>query len=506
MMDRVLKLPFFVLLMGIGATAMIFPSIVALVLDEMPTSRAFFYASILFLILTSLIAIATSNYKPAHVARSQLLALLAAFVILPLMLAVPFYEGLRTTSFLNAYFEMVSSFTTTGATLFDDPERLNGALHFWRGLVAWMGGLLIWITAISILAPMNLGGFEVTSNEQAGLGSGNYTQIARVADPSERLVRYTLKLLPIYAGLTAVLWISMTLVGETPLEGIILAMSTMSTSGISSLGGIQNGSSGSAGEALVFVFMLFALSRLTFSRGMIAEDREGVWGDPEFRIGIAFVIFVPLVLFLRHWAGAADVADENNVVSIGRALWGGVFTVLSFLTTTGFEGSGWEDARNWSGLETPGLILLGLALVGGGVATTAGGVKLLRFFAMYKHGSRELSRLVHPSSVAGAGQAARRIRTQGAYIAWVFFMLFALSLAATMIALSLTGVQFETAMVLSVAALSTTGPLAEIAAETPILYAGIPDGAKLVLSAAMVLGRLETLAIIALLNPEFWRS
>ena len=85
-------------------------------------------------------------------------------------------------------------------------------------------------------------------------------------------------------------------------------------------------------------------------------------------------------------------------------------------------------------------------------------------------------------------------------------MLFALSIAGVMVLLSLTGVQFETTMVLAVAALSTTGPLAEIAAEYPIAYSGIPDLAKVILAGAMVLGRLETLAIIALFNPEIWRN
>jgi trk system potassium uptake protein TrkH len=143
--------------------------------------------------------------------------------------------------------------------------------------------------------------------------------------------------------------------------------------------------------------------------------------------------------------------------------------------------------------------------MGGGVATTAGGVKLLRIYALWRHGQREIELLVHPSSVGGSGAAARQIRRQGAQIAWIFFMIFALSIAVVMLLLALTGVQFETAMVLAVAALSTTGPLAAVGAETPISYAGLPEAAKAVLAIAMVLGRLEALALIALLNPEFWR-
>jgi trk system potassium uptake protein TrkH len=211
-------------------------------------------------------------------------------------------------------------------------------------------------------------------------------------------------------------------------------------------------------------------------------------------------------LFMRHWIGAYEVAQEENLAAALRALWGGVFTVLSFLSTTGFVSGAWSDAQGWSGLSTPGLLLMGLALIGGGVATTAGGVKLLRVYALYMHGARELERLVHPSSVGGSGAQARRIRRQGAYVAWIFFMLFAMSIAAVMLAFALTGIGFEPAVVLTIAALSTTGPLAEVAVADPILYADLSDAAKLVFATAMVLGRLETLAIFALLNPGFWRT
>ena len=227
--------------------------------------------------------------------------------------------------------------------------------------------------------------------------------------------------------------------------------------------------------------------------------------DAEFQTALVLISSVTGLLFLRHFLGSSDQAQSATLLDIGQALWGALFTVTSFLTTTGFESHYWDGAADWSGLQTPGLFLIGMALIGGGVATTAGGVKLLRIYALYRHGEREQERLLHPSSIGGGGREARRVRKQGAVISWVFFMLFALSIAAVMVLLSLTGVQFETSMVLAVSALSTTGPLATFAAETPIAYSGIPDGAKAVLAAAMVLGRLETLAIVALFNPEIWQ-
>jgi len=208
---------------------------------------------------------------------------------------------------------------------------------------------------------------------------------------------------------------------------------------------------------------------------------------------------------MRHWLGAFDVNSEENIREALRALWGGMFTVMSFLTTTGFVSAEWEAAQGWSGLQTPGMILMGLALMGGGVATTAGGVKLLRVFTLYLNGVREMQRLIHPSSVGGRGDNDRRIRRQGAYTAWVFFMLFALSLTFVVLAMTAFGTSFPQALVLAVASLSTTGPLLDVVGSQPISLADLPSGAKLVFAAATVLGRLETLAIIALLTPELWR-
>jgi trk system potassium uptake protein TrkH len=101
---------------------------------------------------------------------------------------------------------------------------------------------------------------------------------------------------------------------------------------------------------------------------------------------------------------------------------------------------------------------------------------------------------------------ARHIRRRGAYVAWIFFMMFALSIALIMTLLSLTGLHFEDVSILTVAALSTTGPVAQVAGEVPISFAELDSAGKVILSGAMILGRLEMLAIIALLNPEFWRQ
>lgn len=503
-MHRLSGRPFFVLLMGIGSLSMIVPSVHALILNNHDVSRAFLYSALLFFVLTLFVGFATANYK-SSMSRGYLVSLLAAFLVLPLMLAVPMYESVPTMTFLEAWFETVSSITTTGATLYDNPFGLPRSVHLWRAILGWLGGLLMWVAAISIFAPLNIGGFEVRSLRGGRDTDKTLIQIGRASDPSARLVRFGAKLIPLYAALTALLWMCLVVVGETPYVALCHAMSVLATSGISPTDGLVFSPSGFMGEFVIALFFVFALTRGAFSRGLTGVQLSPLHKDKEFRMALSLIAILTAVLFLRHGVLAFDDTTQNTLGTAMRAMWGAVFTITSFLTTTGFESAEWSTTREWSGLGTPGLILVGLSLVGGGVATTAGGIKLLRIYALWKHGQREIERLVHPSSVGGAGAAARQIRRQGAQISWIFFMMFAISIAAVMILLSLTGVQFETAMVLAVSALSTTGPLAAIGGETPISYAGVPDMAKVILAFAMALGRLEALAIIALLNPEFWR-
>lgn len=504
-MQRLLQLPFFVILMGIGALSMYVPAMHGFAERNYVAARAFFYTGTFFFLMAVLVGIATAANAPSRGPRNQLLTLLGAYTLLPVLFAVPFREAVLDTTFYNAWWEMVSSFTTTGASLYE-PGRLPPTLHLWRALVGWMGGFFVLLSAIAILAPMNLGGFEVMSAFPPGQGAAAALK-ARTVDPSERVRRYFITLFPAYAGLTLILWVALLVAGDPPIVAAIHAMSTLSTSGISPVaGGTAATPSGLPGELAIFVFLIFALSRQLYPSGRTIRTGRALAEDPELKMALLLVTVVPALLFLRHWVGALEMDEVQDAVAATRALWGTVFTVLSFLTTTGFVSTDWAEAQAWSGLGTPGLILAGLAVIGGGVATTAGGVKLLRVYALYLHGEREIEQLVHPNSVGGAGEQARRLRNQGAQIAWIFFMLFALSVAATMLGLSLTGLNFEASTIFSVAALSNTGPLAAVAADQPLAWADLDAVARSIAAAAMVLGRLETLAIIALLNPEFWRN
>ncbi len=496
-------MPLFALLVGICALVMMIPAAVALTEEDFHVARSFFYSGLLFAVLTLVVGFATHGIKPTGTARSHLAGLVAAYILLPAILAVPFDDAIGNTRFYNAYFEMVSSLTTTGATVFD-PARLSDALHLWRALVGWLGGLLVWVTAAAVMAPLNLGGFEVSSETRLGDVPASAAQM-QAAAPTVRLRKALIHLAPVYVTLTAILWLLQLISGEGDLAALIHAMSVLSTSGISPDGTLSGGEGGFASEVFIFVFFLFALTRHSFADRLTFETPRVLIHDRELLLALSLVGLLTVLLFLRHWIGALEVNDVDNGQAAFAALWGTLFTGMSFLTTTGFVSDFWIEARSWSGLPTPGLVLLGLALIGGGAATTAGGIKLIRVYALYKHGARELGKLTYPNSVAAGGRLGRRIRREGAYIAWVFFMLFILSMAAVMVALSLAGLGFEPAFVLSAASLSTTGPLAAFGGGQPIVYGALGDGAKAVLAVAMILGRLETLVLIALFNPGFWR-
>ncbi|EAR52151.1 potassium uptake transporter, transmembrane subunit, TrkH [Oceanicola granulosus HTCC2516] len=494
--------PLFVVLMWFGSAAMLIPAAHGYAVEAIREAQTFLGGALLFLIGSGIVALALRGRRPDESAFSQLATLLAAFVVLPLAFALPFWIAQPQGTLFDAWFEMVSSFTTTGATLYD-PARLPDTLHVWRAVVGWLGGLLVWIAAMAVFAPLSLGGFEVRASVGRRDMATRFAQVTRTAGPYERLDRYFTRLAPIYTSLTLALWLGLILSGQSPFHGFVHALSVMATSGISASGGLGGAGGSVLGEVLILGFLVLALSRRTYSWGLPGESGQKLRDDHEFRLGMLILGLSASTLFVRHWIGSDDGADPANAFA---ALWGGLFTAASFLTTLGLESRYWSSATLWSGLETPGLVLIGLAIFGGGIGTTAGGVKLLRVHALYHHGRREIERLVHPNSVGGQGPEARRIRREGAMIAWVFFMLFAMSIAALMLAVTLTGVDFEGAMVLAVAAVTNCGPLARIGAEVPIPWSEVPEAARAVLAAGMVLGRLELLAIIALLNPDLWRG
>lgn len=541
-MAALARLPLLIQLAAIVALAMLIPAIHASILDEDEIARNFFYSSLLTLIMAGMIGLAAASGARARQARRDLVDCVAVLTVLPLVMALPFAESLPDTGLFNAWWEMVSSLTTTGASLYS-ADLLPQSLHLWRALVGWLGGLFMLVAAVAILAPLRVGGFEIMSTPYGRTEqferlprSANPRQLqshlsspvfhTALADPRHRLFRSVQQVLPIYALLTLVLWVVLLLLGDSSLVALCRALGTLSTSGIMPALDDNGASSGIPGEMAIFLFLIPALSRRFWPGGRELHASDRLRDDPELQMAALLVGLVAVMLFLRHFLAAIEAGGTGpehplNLADIRAGLaafWGGLFGALSYLTTTGWNSVDWQGARAWSGLTSPGLILAGLAMMGGGVATTAGGVKLLRVYALARHGERELERIIHPSSVSGGGRIARRLRREGAYLAFIFFMLFATSIAVTVMLVSIQQIEFETATILSIAALTNTGPLASAIPLTPAFdgsagiasapwegWSGLSILTKSFLAGAMIVGRLETLAILALFSPEFWR-
>ena len=460
----------------------------------------FFYTGLLGVTFLALIGLARSNQTTRETALDQMLSLALLFVFLPVFLAIPGYSVIRTTSFLNAYLDMVSALTTTGFEVFP-AGRLSDSVHLWRALVGWMGGALIWVAAVAILAPLNLGGFELTAQHANARRQTNFIST------SERklfLLRSAQTLMPLYIGLTGALWLGFILSGASGYSGFIFALSVLSTSGITAYQGVVGLSSGIWAEVLIVIFFTLALSRVFWAPEKTTGFTKGLLRDAELRLAIWITILLSCVLFIKQVASSTAPLAEYGLEGLLALIWGNLFTILSFLSTTGWSSQYWQPIAPLSNPGIPGFLFLGLGLIGGGIATTAGGVKLLRFYILYLNALREVGRLVHPSSVGKTKSQNQHDLGQGAFAAWIFFMLFGLSLAGITLLLAASGLSFETALALCVSAISTTGPALMMVIEGPFDMIALSGLAKAILCLAMVLGRLEILVILALLRPEIW--
>ncbi|MEO1918977.1 MAG: hypothetical protein ABGW81_04575, partial [Paracoccaceae bacterium] len=339
------KYPLFVLIMMIGAFSMVLPAIHAAKLGDARGAQVFLSYAMFILIISVIMGLALMNRVSRGTSRSHLVTNFLVYTLLPIFLAMPFSALIPSMGPIQGYFEMLSSLTTTGATLINDPLSISEPLHLWRALVAWMGGFFVVIIALSVMEPMNLGGFEIRS---LVLGTDGGTVAYGAADASERVEKYALKIGPVYVAVTFVLMAVLYMSGDRAYVASIHAMSIISTSGISPIGGTLHTESGRLGEMFMVVFLLFAVSNRGF-QSFSTANWQWLKRDVEVRLMLIATLGITIMLFIRHWISAFDVPTQSN---IGAAFWGSIFTVMSFLTTTGFESADWSVSQNWSGRST----------------------------------------------------------------------------------------------------------------------------------------------------------
>ena len=518
---RLLRLPVFPLCLGVLALAMLGPALFGLVQRDWFSARSFLYCAIFTGFASATLAMALGARGGKDVARAELRDLVVCWLLVPLFAGAPLWLRTPYLGAGGAWFEMVSAFTTTGGTVYAAPDKVPEAIHLWRGMVAWFGGLVTLVAAFAILAPRNLGGFEVVvhstgvSRPRGEYVLGQLTtrgedvrpwREASVARLDDRLSRTLRAVLPVYLALTAVLAFLFSAMGQSGLAASVHAMAVISTSGISPYADGLAANPSFPVELAAAFFMVLAATRLTYAEARRSDAIRRWYDDPELKLMALLITCATVALFLRHWLGALTIDLGDRVSEAPKALWGVVFTSLSFLTTTGFKSASWESARDWSGLANPGLILLGLCAIGGGAATTAGGIKLVRGYALLRHGFRELERIAQPNSVLATGTRLRGILSEGAFLAWAFIMLYIMAIFVTVFSLTMTGLSFEKSLVASISSISNTGPAFTMVTSGEIDFSRLSESQRVILAFTMVLGRIETLAVISLFNTDTWQQ
>lgn len=431
---------------------------------------------------------------------NHLFSIFAAFILLPLMLAVPLNMASAEFCYWCAGFEMLSSLTTTGASLIGTFEgQANPVLVLYSASVSWFGAFMMIVIALAILEPANLGGFELTA-EFTGRAGG--AQSGGGVSASSRLLR-AIKLIfpPFFLG-TGLLYVLLVLSGEESLRALINALSVFATSGIALEG--EGAAPAFVGELFIVIFLGLALSRnylLQFARGSV----RGVMGhDPEINMAMIFVAIVSIIAMvfaLRHEIASGELMQFRNLLG---AIWGAFFTAISFLSTHGVASSAWLEEFHHMPAELSSILLIGLAMIGGGIATSAGGIKLMRIYAVFLLTRREIARLVDPEAIHSSGRYGRQIRTRGGVNAFVFLMLFISGVSGAALGFSALGFGFEASLVSAIAAASNCGPLLGLIPEYGLVAADMRGPSALLFGATMIFGRMEILVLISLFNPEYW--
>ena len=494
MWARFQKLPLAISIPTLFILMLMIPSVHGFISGDSHKGRSFFYAVLLGLFgLTFLRFSLQGTVFPMH-RHAQLWSLIAFFLGFPLLLAIPLYEVSAAGQFIDAYLDIVSTVTTTGLPVFA-PGSLSETLVIWRVTLGWASGFLIWVFAWSIFAPLNLGGFEHLGARGEAM---TQTQNARQTTgrlPAEKFWSEALRLGPVYLWITLAAALALLIVSGDPSYALLRAMATIATFGIEIPE--HSGAGGVGGEVILALVMLFALSRSTFSTVFARARKWRVTEDPELRVAAGLVLVATLVLIGQ---GARYVEGLGAHLEL---VWGAFFTSLSYLTTTGLASDSLPVGL--VNLDPVEIILVALAMIGGGVATTAGGIKLLRVFILTGHSRAEVNRLIAPSQVMSGQIESRSHDHHSAMLACVFLVLFILVMGAITLALTVAGSPVKDSLYLTLATVTNTGPLLLTGSGAETLVMSLPTQAKMILAAAMVLGRLEVLALLALLNPDIYR-
>jgi len=466
------------------AGAMLVPAAVAIGFEEYRQALTFLVAAALTSFAGGGLAIATRGNTQEVSKREGFLLVVLFWLLLPFFAALPLYFSSSFSTLTDAYFEAVSGLTTTGATVISDFNGAARSVLFWRSLVGWIGGLSTIVFALALLSLYRIGGMQLY---RSAMPRGERDALL------PRLIEGVRSIWMIYAGLTiacaGVLWIS----GLSLFDSFTYAFSTLSTTGFSNSTASVAAFANPTVEIVLIVFMTAAALNFTLHWAAAHGSPGAYIRDPEFRLFVTIGLAALVVTYI-----AAVLPAEHTPWEVAARQM--LFTVVSVMTTTGFVVA---DSSSWP-LFVPA-VLLALVLVGGSTGSTAGGLKMMRLLLFLKQAGRELAGLPHPHGVLRIHYGRRVVPDAAMVAAWSFFFFFVVALAGVAGVLALTGLGFRTSLTMAAATLSNAGPVVSIIDPTASGYAALNSGAKWVLCIAMVLGRLELLALLVLIRRSFWQ-
>jgi trk system potassium uptake protein len=405
-----------------------------------------------------------------------------AWITISIFGAMPFYLSGAIPVYTDAFFETISGFTTTGATILTDIESMPKGLLFWRSMTHWIGGMGIIVLSLAILPFLGIGGMQLFVAEVPGI---TYDKL------HPRITQTAKRLWGIYFMLTFVQTLFLMAGGMDLFDGLCHSFATMATGGFST----KKDSIASFSPFIQYVIILFMiLAGTNFALHYIALHGrlKDIWRNEEYRYYIFSIIIITLIITL---ALTLVSHGGNFFYSLRHAL----FSVVSIITTTGFIT---VDYLLWPAYLW--ILLLLLMFVGGSAGSTGGGVKVVRQLLLLKNSVMELKRLMHPQAVIPVRLNGKPVSQDIIFNVLAFFLIYMIVFAIGAFVMTLTGLDFESAVGASAACLGNIGP--GIGSVGPVgSFAHISIFGKWFLGFLMLLGRLELFTILILLSPAFWK-
>ncbi len=444
----------------------------------------FLESALITMLCGGLIALACANAVQEGLSIQQTFLLTTGvWVALPVFGALPFVLGATEASYTDAFFEAMSGLTTTGSTVFEDLDERPKGLLLWRGLLQWLGGIGIIVVAMVFLPELRVGGMQIFRSE-------GFDTMGKILP---RATQISSSISTIYVSLTLVCAGCYIAAGMDAFDATVHAMTTLATGGFANYDN-SFGSFGPAVEYVAVVFMfLAALPFVRFVQLSATRDPKPLLADPQVR-GF-FLTALALVLVVTLWRMVSGGASGEP------ALRKVLFNVMSILTGTGYAS---EDYGLWGPFAVSLFFFVGL--IGGCAGSTACSVKIFRYQLLIASIKVQLRRIRAPHGVFLPRYDGRPVSDEVLSSVISFFVFFVVSLGVISVALSLTGVDFITAVSGAGTALANVGPGLGERIGPSGNFGGLNDTAKWILSFAMLLGRLELLAVYALFTVRFWRA